>query len=530
MSDAQLIQQVRDGDSAAFEQLYARHHQVALNVALGHADIMSDAEDTVADAFAAVLASLQAGKGPDEFFRAYLLTTVTRMAHHTNRAASRVRPTDSDADIDRAVVDPDVALQAFEANAVSQAFGALPERWQTVLWYLDVERQKPAAVAPLLGLSANAVSALALRARNALRKNYLQNHIDHSQDEECRPYSEMLAGYAVDNLSARDKAKVQDHLDDCLKCQALLLELTELHSSMRVVLIPLVTGLSASFFANGATWALPAASGGLFGHLFWFLGKPGGAGGPQVATVSIAATSAVVVAGGIAAVAMMNGGTEPPVAGPVVEISSPSAAPVSQPAAAPAPLPSPEDLPTVILSKPEFIPSPTPSRIAAVPPRTATPTPTPSPSPTPTPTPTPTVTPTPTPTPTVTPTPTPTPTPTMAPSPVVAEPSVNMVGDYRAVTLGYTVADGLTLSGASILFSVEEVNGLNPSGMMAPYGWTCTMGGNSGGAMLCHSDQPVSGQFTFRLGLQVTNGATAPSLTANFTADGVEPYTVTVPL
>ncbi|MFP3686343.1 hypothetical protein SB847_21820, partial [Bacillus sp. SIMBA_026] len=70
-----------------------------------------------------------------------------------------------------------MAIKAFESQTVAKAFRSLPERWQAVLWYLDVERMKPAAVAPILGLSPNAVSALALRAREGLRREYLQAHI-----------------------------------------------------------------------------------------------------------------------------------------------------------------------------------------------------------------------------------------------------------------------------------------------------------------------------------------------------------------
>ena len=45
-----------------------------------------------------------------------------------------------------------------------------------VLWHLEVENQKPADIAPLLGMSANSVSALAYRAREGLRQAYLNMH------------------------------------------------------------------------------------------------------------------------------------------------------------------------------------------------------------------------------------------------------------------------------------------------------------------------------------------------------------------
>ena len=59
----------------------------------------------------------------------------------------------------------DTAVEQFESGAAAKAFASLPERWQVVLWHLEVEGQKPADIAPLLGMSPNSVSALAYRAR-----------------------------------------------------------------------------------------------------------------------------------------------------------------------------------------------------------------------------------------------------------------------------------------------------------------------------------------------------------------------------
>jgi RNA polymerase sigma factor (sigma-70 family) len=167
--DGHLIELVRSGDLSAFDHLYERHVSMASTVAKRNVDNPSDAEDVVAEAFQSVLRSLVAGKGPDTFFRAYLLSTVTRLSHQQNRKSSKVLPSGDESVLDNTMTEPDAAVQAFESNTVARAFRSLPERWQAVLWYLDVERMKPAAVAPILGVSANAVSALAVRAREGLR-------------------------------------------------------------------------------------------------------------------------------------------------------------------------------------------------------------------------------------------------------------------------------------------------------------------------------------------------------------------------
>ncbi|XAZ31984.1 sigma factor [Paenarthrobacter ureafaciens] len=51
------------------------------------ADNLSDVDDVVAEAFLAVLVALEAGKGPNAYFRSYVLTTTRRMAHQRNAGA-----------------------------------------------------------------------------------------------------------------------------------------------------------------------------------------------------------------------------------------------------------------------------------------------------------------------------------------------------------------------------------------------------------------------------------------------------------
>ncbi|MFH5879872.1 RNA polymerase sigma factor [Arthrobacter sp. NA-172] len=76
-------------------------------------DNPSDADDVVAEAFASVLQSLAAGKGQEQFFRAYLLSTVTRLAHHRNRKSGRTLPTSEETILDHKMTPDDPAIQAF---------------------------------------------------------------------------------------------------------------------------------------------------------------------------------------------------------------------------------------------------------------------------------------------------------------------------------------------------------------------------------------------------------------------------------
>ncbi|MFK0040062.1 sigma-70 family RNA polymerase sigma factor [Paenarthrobacter sp. NPDC090517] len=260
--DGRLIELVRGGDMSAFDGLYERHLSIASTVARRNVDNPSDAEDVVAEAFQAVLQGLVAGRGPDTFFRAYLLSTVTRLSHQRNRKAGKVLPSGDDSVLDHALADSDAAINAFESRTVAKAFRTLPERWQAVLWYLDVERMKPAAVAPILGLSPNAVSALALRAREGLRRQYLQCHIAEQPDGRCSEFASKLGNFIRGGLSAATERKVRDHLNGCSTCTAALSELKDVQGSMRAVLLPLVTGVPITI------WAGKGAGLGVLGAVF----------------------------------------------------------------------------------------------------------------------------------------------------------------------------------------------------------------------------------------------------------------------
>ncbi|MBU2111560.1 MAG: sigma-70 family RNA polymerase sigma factor, partial [Actinobacteria bacterium] len=181
-SDADLISAVRAGDLESYGELFARHQESARRLALQLTRGSGDAEDLVSDAFAKVMEVLQRGGGPDEAFRAYLLTSVRRLHVDRTRVTSRVQATDDIAAYDAGVPFHDSAVAGFENDAAAEAFASLPERWQLVLWHTEVEGAKPAEVAPLLGISPNSVAALAYRAREGLREAFLAAHATRTED------------------------------------------------------------------------------------------------------------------------------------------------------------------------------------------------------------------------------------------------------------------------------------------------------------------------------------------------------------
>ena len=185
-SDAELISAVRSGDSSAFGVLYARHAPAATAMARYYAKDAFSADDLVSEAFEKTYTTLRGGGGPDVSFRAYVYTTIRRQAYELTEKGRRTQVTDdfTPFEVPDEITDP--AVNSFENRMVTTAFAGLPERWQAVLWYLEVEGMRPPEVAVLLGLTANGVSALAYRAREGLREAYLQAHVSSdSRTAEC---------------------------------------------------------------------------------------------------------------------------------------------------------------------------------------------------------------------------------------------------------------------------------------------------------------------------------------------------------
>src|SRR6188768_425800 len=237
LSDAELVRATRDGSRRAYAALYARHSLSALKYAKTLTS--SDADDVVSEAFLKVYAAIKAGRGPEEDFRYYIRSAVRNTYVSMVRARRTVPAGDSIEDVvgDRGA---DIAsLRSFDGSATARAFLSLPSRWQEVLWYTEVEGFTREHTATLLGMNANAVSALSFRAREALRTAWLQQHISaHSDlDRGCEVITPLLGAYSRQGLARRDRLRVEHHVHGCAHCTSVVGELSELLTPGRLALI-----------------------------------------------------------------------------------------------------------------------------------------------------------------------------------------------------------------------------------------------------------------------------------------------------
>ncbi|KDN16797.1 sigma-70 family RNA polymerase sigma factor [Amycolatopsis rifamycinica] len=310
-SDEQaLLQRLRNGEDAAFGELFELHAAAVRRLAQSLAADRSEADDITAETFFRVLQALRRGAGPRDYVRAYLLTVARRVSWEWHGARRDVPVSDDELTF-RAGAGADTHARTAEHTLITTAFTSLPERWRTVLWQTEVEGEQPAMVAPHFGLSANATAALARRARQGLRAAYLQAHLSVNRGpDSCRAVVEKLGGFTAGSVTGAEAERIKAHLHGCPSCRATQDELRDVCSSLRAhagVLVLLVPA-AASLGGGGVLAGLGATVKGVLV-------------GSKVKIGLALASTAAVGAVGVAAGPVLFG------AGPVRDVGLPGGAP-----------------------------------------------------------------------------------------------------------------------------------------------------------------------------------------------------------
>ncbi|QIZ99564.1 sigma-70 family RNA polymerase sigma factor [Leifsonia sp. PS1209] len=256
-SDSDLVELTRGGNREAFAELWRRHARAAMTVARSHTSTF-DADDLVSEAYAKIYRAIAAGGGPTTAFRAYLFSTVRNIAASWGRARHETAFDEMESVEDPAFSEA-ATMEALDRSLTAKAFHTLPSRWQEVLWYCEVESMTPQQVAPLFGMTPNAVAALAYRAREGLRQAWVQAHLaSTAEGSECRWTTERLGAYARHGLGKRDTAAVDAHLAECARCSIVASEASEVGSRLSLVLLPLTLGIGGA--AAYAAWMQSGAN------------------------------------------------------------------------------------------------------------------------------------------------------------------------------------------------------------------------------------------------------------------------------
>lgn len=286
-SDEALITRLRGGDNTAYTALWVKHVDAALRVARrvtpGHA------EDLVSEGFIALYQQIAIKKnGPDSAFRAYLFTVMRNISARWYREGRLVDPV---AEVE--TVAEDDALSRLEektdAEGMLIAFRALPERWQRVLWLVEVDEVSRPSIAQELGIKPNAVSVLYRRARTGLRLSWLEHQVPAWLRESPEHVAHRLPKLLMSRRPDSVPREIAIHLKSCDTCNTLYAELQATHRHMTKGTLAV-----AGFAALGV--ALPASSASMTA-----LGVGGGAllvGGIGVGATLIAASVGLLIVTG----------------------------------------------------------------------------------------------------------------------------------------------------------------------------------------------------------------------------------------
>ncbi|MFI5805808.1 sigma-70 family RNA polymerase sigma factor [Streptomyces sp. NPDC051561] len=309
LSDADLIERMRGGDDQAYEELFRRHSEPVRRYARTCCRDAHTADDLTAEVFARTLQAVRGGSGPEHAVRAYLLTTVRRVAAAWAKTTRREQLVEDFAvfaaqagrasevsDDDTLDLGADVrAMHEAEQTLAMQAFRSLPERWQAVLWHTTVEEESPSAVAPLFGLTANATAVLASRAREGLKQAYLQAHVSTSLTAggDCAQYADRLGAYSRGGLRMRAERGLRKHLEECAKCRLAAGELRDVNAGIPALLPVAVIGWVAAGYSVKAAGIVAGGAVGAAGA-----GAAAAAGGAGAGAGAAGAGAAGAGAGG----------------------------------------------------------------------------------------------------------------------------------------------------------------------------------------------------------------------------------------
>ena len=245
--DIELVRAFQGGNVGAFDQLFLRYHH-AINGLTNR--LVRDpllAEDLTQETFFRVLRSLE--RVDESFnFSAWIHRIATNLCYDELRRRKRGQapqgeegPRASSSVI--GIEDPDELLGTLASKDMAgdpedalamrelrrevwEVASRLPENYRMVLTLRELQGLNYSAIAAVMGLSESAIETLLHRARRRFKAEYLYLSFTQSQDDEaCDALQELLVGFGMRSLKRSQRAEIQQHLDTCDECKAVMIML-----------------------------------------------------------------------------------------------------------------------------------------------------------------------------------------------------------------------------------------------------------------------------------------------------------------
>jgi len=174
MTDEQIVDRVRNGETRLFDQLVRRYQDPVYGMAARFTGGGADAEDVAQEVFLKVFRSLAGFKGEAKFSTWLYRVTFNLCADWLRRnrkpgrkaaaieEAGEVR--DSRVDLERSL------LESEERERVNRALASLDERYRSVIVLLYYQKLPYEEIATILGVPVKTVETRLYRARKMLRE------------------------------------------------------------------------------------------------------------------------------------------------------------------------------------------------------------------------------------------------------------------------------------------------------------------------------------------------------------------------
>jgi RNA polymerase sigma factor (sigma-70 family) len=286
-SDERLVEHVRAGSEAAFEQVYDRHHRGILGFCRHMLGSAEEAEDAVQHTFMAAYRDLVGSDKPIQL-RAWLYTIARNRCYSTLRAR-RERPLREDDDPPTENLSSEVQRRQDLRDLLSDLSG-LPDDQRAALVLAELGAGSHEEIATVLDVPREKVKALVFQARTSLIASR------KARDTPCEEIREQIASLRGGSLR---RTTLRRHLHECPGCRAFRKEV-ELQRRALAVALPVLPTLGLKHTALAAAFGSGSAGGGA-------AVAAGGAG--AAASSAVAGGGGTLAAKALVAVALVGGGT-----------------------------------------------------------------------------------------------------------------------------------------------------------------------------------------------------------------------------
>ncbi len=245
--DRSLIAMFKAGDRRGLEELYRHYHERVYRSCLHTCRDPEDAIDATQDAFLNVFRRIGRSDGDLSSFRDYLFMSSRNISLKIISKRKRSTPTSEPPEPDELVhasEDPErSALIDDQREILRKATGSLNQRQIDALTMYEIEGKSYSEIGEFLGIEANAVAQLLLRARIRLKKAVRLRAARETSSGSCSDALALLSKKTDGKLHDGDGEWLDAHLDDCHRCRTNLLVMEEVGTNYRS-LIPVPAALA----------------------------------------------------------------------------------------------------------------------------------------------------------------------------------------------------------------------------------------------------------------------------------------------